>query len=380
MSGPLAGVRVIELAGLGAGPFCGMMLADHGAQVIRIDRLSARALLLAAEKDFLNRSRASFSVDLKSEDGVALVRRLCRSADAVFESYRPGVMERLGLGPDVLLADNPKLVYGRLTGWGQTGPYAAAAGHDINYIALSGVLHATGRAGQRPTPPLNIVGDFGGGGLMLAFGMVAAILSARATGRGQVVDCAMTDGSAVLMSMIYSLRAQGLWQDERGVNLLDSASHYYDTYETADGKFVAIGPIEAHFYRLLLERLGLSDDPDFLVQTDPSRWPRLKARLDEIFRMRTRDEWCQLLEGTDTCFAPVLSLDEAPQHPHNVERGAFVDVEGAMQPAPSPRYSHTNTDNPRPMRSGVERLAAVLAELGYGPRELAALQSRKVVA
>jgi alpha-methylacyl-CoA racemase len=380
MSGPLAGVRVIELAGLGPAPFCGMMLADHGAEVIRIDRPGAQGLLLPPDKDFLNRSRASFAVDLKSEEGVALVRRLCRSADAVLEGYRPGVMERLGLGPDVLLADNPKLVYGRMTGWGQTGPCAAAAGHDINYIALSGVLHATGRAGYRPTPPLNLVGDFGGGGLMLAFGMLAAIVSARATGRGQVVDCAMTEGSAVLMAMIYSLRADGRWRDERGVNLLDSGSHYYDTYETADGKFIAIGAIEPQFYRVLLERLGLANDPDFLARNDESRGPGLKARLDSIFRVRTRDEWCALLEGTDACFAPVLSLDEAPYHPHNIDRRAFVDVEGTMQPAPSPRYSQTRTDDPRPMQTDVAGLVAILAEVGYGPDELAELQARKVVA
>lgn len=379
MSGPLTGVRVIEFAGLGPGPFCGMMLADHGADVIRIDRLGARGLLSAPDKDFLNRSRTSFAVDLKCEDGVALVRRLCRSADAVFEGYRPGVMERLGLGPSVLIAENPKLVYGRMTGWGQTGPYAATAGHDINYVALSGALHATGRSGQRPTPAMNLVGDFGGGGLMLAFGMVAAILSARATGRGQVVDCAMTEGSALLMAMIYSLHAQGLWRDERGMNMLDSGSHYYDTYETADGKFVSIGPVEPHFYKLLLERLGLIDDPEFLAQNDQPRWPRLKARLDEIFRMHSRAEWCGLLEGTDACFAPVLSLDEAPRHPHNVERRAFVNVEGAMQPAPSPRYSQTTTDDPRPMRSGAAGLASILADVGYGPDELTALQARNVV-
>jgi alpha-methylacyl-CoA racemase len=357
-----------------------MMLADHGADVIRIDRLGAQGLLCPPDKDFLNRSRRSFAVDLKCEDGVALVRRLCRSADAVFEGYRPGVMERLGLGPNVLMAENPKLVYGRMTGWGQTGPYAATAGHDINYVALSGALHATGRSGQRPTPAMNLVGDFGGGGLMLAFGMLAAIVSARATGRGQVVDCAMTEGSALLMAMIYSLHAQGLWRDERGMNMLDSGSHYYDTYETADGKFVSIGPVEPHFYKLLLERLGLIDDPEFLAQNDQSRWPRLKARLDEIFRTRSRAEWCRLLEGTDACFAPVLSLDEAPHHPHNVERRAFVDVEGVMQPAPSPRYSETTTDDPRPMRSGVEGLASILADVGYGPQELSALRARNVVA
>ncbi|MDR3470550.1 MAG: CaiB/BaiF CoA-transferase family protein [Devosia sp.] len=379
MTGPLAGVRVIEFAGIGPGPFCGMMLADHGAEVIRVDRLGAQGLVSAPDKDFLNRSRKSFSVDLKTADGITLVRRLCQTADAVFEGYRPGVMERLGLAPDVLGADNPKLVYGRMTGWGQDGPYAHTAGHDINYIALSGALHASGRAGQRPTPPMNLIGDFGGGGLMLAFGLLAAIVSARATGRGQVVDCAMTEGSAVLMAMIYSLRAQGLWSDERGVNLLDSGCHYYDTYETADGKFVSIGSVEPQFYRLLLELIGLADDEDFQVQNDKAQWPRLKAKLDALFRMRTRAEWSAVLEGTDACFAPVMSLDEAPLHPHNLARGAFVEVGGAMQPAPAPRYSLTQNPPPAPMASGAGGIAPLMAELGYAPDELADLRARAVL-
>lgn len=379
MTGPLAGVRVIEFAGLGPGPFCGMMLADHGAEVIRVDRLGAQGLLSAPSKDFLNRSRKSISVDLKAPEGIALVQRLCRTADAVFEGYRPGVMERLGLSPDVLTADNPKLVYGRMTGWGQDGPYAHTAGHDINYIALSGALHASGRAGQRPTPPLNLIGDFGGGGLMLAFGMLAAIISARASGRGQVVDCAMTEGSAVLMAMIYSLRAQGLWSDERGVNLLDSGCHYYDSYETSDGKFISIGPVEPQFYRRLLELIGLVDDLDFEVQNDKALWPGLKARLDANFRTRTRAEWCAVLEGTDACFAPVMSLDEAPLHPHNLARGAFVEVDGSMQPAPAPRYSLTQNPPPTPMDSGAESIAPLLAELGYATDELAELRARAVL-
>ena len=364
MSGPLAGIRVIEFAGIGPGPFCGMMLADHGAEVIRIDRLGAQGLVSAPDRDFLNRSRKSLAVDLKAPEGIALARRLCQGADAVFEGYRPGVMERLGLGPDVLIGDNPRLVYGRMTGWGQDGPYAQAAGHDINYISLSGALHATGRAGQRPTPPMNLIGDFGGGGLMLAFGMVAAIVSARATGRGQVVDCAMTEGSAVLMSMIYSLHAQGLWRDDRGVNLLDSGAHFYDAYETADGRFISVGPVEPHFYRLLLERIGLAEDEDFQAQNDPSRWPRLKARLGDIFRSRTRQAWCELLEGGDACFAPVMSLEEAPHHPHNVARQAFVEVDGALQPAPAPRYSRSPTSDPRPMITGVVPLGSAAAVAG----------------
>jgi len=380
MSGPLAGVRVVEFAGIGPGPFCGMMLADHGADVIRIDRIGAQGLVSAPDKDFLNRSRRSFAVDLKVPEGVALVRALCRSADAVLEGYRPGVMERLGLGPDVLLEDNERLVYGRMTGWGQTGPCAQAAGHDINYIALSGALHATGRAGQPPTPPMNLIGDFGGGGLMLAFGVVSAILSARTTGRGQVVDCAMTEGSAVLMTMIYSLRAQGLWRDERGVNLLDSGCHFYDAYETSDGRFISIGPVEPQFYRLLLEKLGVAADEDFLAQNDAARWPRLKTRLEALFRTRTRDQWCELLEGSDACFAPVLSLDEAPRHPHNAARRAFVPVDGALQPAPAPRFSQTPSSDPRPMRAGFSEVASTLAELGYSAEWLSELKTRNVVA
>jgi len=380
VTGPLAGVRIIEFVGIGPGPFCGMMLADHGAEVIRIDRLGAQGLVSAPDKEFLNRSRKSFAVDLKAPEGTALVRRLCETADAVFEGYRPGVMERLGLGPDVLTGDNPRLVYGRMTGWGQDGPYAHTAGHDINYIALSGALHACGRAGERPTPPMNLIGDFGGGGLMLAFGMLAAIISARATGRGQVVDCAMTEGSAVLMAMIYSLRAQGIWTDERGVNLLDSGSHYYDTYETADGKFVSIGPVEPQFYRQLLALIGLAEDPEFEAQNDRARWPRLKAKLDDHFRTRTRDAWCEVLEGTDACFAPVMGLDEAPSHPHNLARRAFVEVDGVMQPAPAPRYSRTRTADPVAMASGLDGLAPLLAELGYAADDIADLRDRRITA
>ena len=319
--GPLSGIRIIEIAGIGPGPFCGMMLADHGAEVIRVDRApAAPALFGAPSKDVLNRSRKGINVNLKNPEGTELVRRLCRSADGLIEGFRPGVMERLGLGPDVLLKDNPKLVYGRMTGWGQNGPYSQTAGHDINYIALSGALHAVGRAGEKPLPPLNLVGDFGGGGMMLAFGMVAAILKARETGAGQVVDCAMTEGSAVLMSMMYSIRSSGHWLDERGSNILDSGAHFYDTYETSDGRFISLGAVEPQFYRQLLELLGLSHDEEFQVQMDPRRWPRLKDRLTELFKTRTRDEWCGVLEGTDACFAPVMSMAEASTHAHNTAR------------------------------------------------------------
>ena len=380
MTGPLSNVRVIEFAGLGPGPFCGMMLADHGAEVIRIDRFGSRGLVQEPQTDFLNRSRKTIEIDLKHPEGIAVARKLCRSADAVFEGFRPGVMERLGLGPDVLLGDNPALVYGRMTGFGQSGPYSDMAGHDINYIALSGALHACGRAGQSPTPPLNLVGDFGGGGMMLAFGMLAAIINARATGEGQVVDCAMTDGSAVLMAMIYSLRSDGTWTDQRGANLLDGAAHFYDTFETSDGKFVAIGSIEPQFYAELIRRIGLGDDPDLVVQTDPANWPRQKATIAATFLTKTRDEWCEILEGTDACFAPVMSLDEAPHHKHNVARNAFVDVAGAWQPAPAPRYSNTPSAVPRAMTGGAEVTEPLLGGLGLSEADIAKLRRDMIAA
>jgi alpha-methylacyl-CoA racemase len=351
MPGPLNGIRIIELAGIGPGPFCGMMLADHGAEVIRIDRLSpggdpsgpvARNL-----KDPLLRSRTNMALDLKSPDDIARLRELVKTADGLIEGFRPGVMERLGLGPDVLLGDNPRLVYGRMTGWGQTGPYAAAAGHDINYIALSGVLGALGRNGEKPTPPINLVGDFGGGAMMLAFGMVSALLGVKNGAPGQVIDCAMTDGSALLMAMMWGFRSTGLWRDERGANMLDTGAAYYDTYETADGKFVSIGSIEPQFYALLREKLGITDDPLFDAQHDRAQWPAQKARLAEIFKTRTRDEWCATMEATDVCFAPVLGFDEAVAHPHNRDRGTFIEVGGVLQPAPAPRYSATPCDPPR---------------------------------
>jgi alpha-methylacyl-CoA racemase len=319
-----------------------MMLADHGAEVIRVDRPGARI----DARDPLLRSRRLIGVDLKSPEGKAKVRELVKTADGLIEGFRPGVTERLGLGPDVLLADNPRLVYGRMTGWGQTGPYAHAAGHDINYIALAGALHAYGRAGEKPTPPINMVGDFGGGGMMLAFGMVSALLHAQKTGQGQVIDTAMTDGAAVLMSMIWGFRANGIWRDERGVNMLDTGAHFYDTYETADGKFISIGSIEPQFYAELRRLAGLTEDKDFDAQMLMPEWPRLKEKLTALFKTKSRDAWCALMEMTDVCFAPVLSMSEAPSHPHNAARGTFIEVDGVMQPAPAPRYSVTVTDTP----------------------------------
>ena len=342
MAGPLAGLRIIELAGIGPGPFAAMMLADHGAEVIRIDRPGARI----DPRDPLLRSRRLIGLDLKSDEGKARVRELVKTADGLIEGFRPGVTERLGLGPDVLLGDNPRLVYGRMTGWGQYGPYAQAAGHDINYIALAGALHAYGRAGEKPTPPINMVGDFGGGGMMLAFGMVSALLHAKTTGQGQVIDAAMTDGAATLMSMIWGFKANGMWSDDRGTNLLDTAAHFYDTYATSDGKWISIGSIEPQFYAELRRLAGLADDKAFDAQMDRSQWALLKDKLTALFLSKTRDEWCALMEMTDVCFAPVLSMAEAPSHPHNMARGTFVEVDGVVQPAPAPRYSLTVTDTP----------------------------------
>jgi alpha-methylacyl-CoA racemase len=337
MAGPLSGVRIIEMAGLGPAPFCGMMLADHGAEVIVVHRPGGAP----DPRDPLARSRRLVEVDLKTADGVARVHDLVRDADGLIEGFRPGVMERLGLGPDTLLGINPKLVYGRMTGWGQDGPLAARAGHDINYIAIAGALGAFGRAGDKPTPPINMVGDFGGGGLLLAFGMVSAVLNARATGQGQVIDCSMVDGAALLMSMIWGFRATAGWRDERGVNMLDTGAHFYDTYETADGKFIALGAIEPQFYAEFRARAGLADDADFDRQMDRESWPLLKDKLAALFRTRTRDAWSALLEDSDACFAPVLAMSEAPGHAHNHARGTFVSIDGVTQPAPAPRYSVT---------------------------------------
>lgn len=379
MTGPLQGLRIIEFAGIGPGPFCGMMLADHGADVIRIDRTGRRQNDGGLSGDVLLRSRRGMAINLKDDRGVALARDLCASADGVIEGFRPGVMERLGLAPEVLLKANPRLVYGRMTGWGQDGPYAAMAGHDINYIAISGALHAIGRTGERPVPPLNLVGDFGGGGMMLAFGMVSALLHAQRTGKGQVVDAAMSEGAAVLMATIYSRRAAGQWEDRRESNLIDGGAHFYDSYETADGKHVAIGPIEPQFYHLLLDLLDLADDPAFADQLDRNVWPTLKQRIAKRFRTRTRDQWCEIFEGTDACFAPVMSLDEAPDHIHNKARGAFVDVAGVRQPAPAPRYSEMPAAKPAPLEQGGEVTAAILAESGIGLTALDELRREGVI-
>ena len=372
--GPLAGLKIVEMAGIGPAPMCAMLLADAGAEVLRIDRPTPSGL--GIEKpvrfDLLARSRRSVAIDLKQPDGIALVLDLVRSADALIEGFRPGTMERLGLGPEVCLAARPSLVYGRITGWGQTGPLAHAAGHDMNYIALAGALHATGRAGAPPTPPLNLVGDFGGGALYLAFGVLSALLHARQTGTGQVVDAAMVEGAANLMTMFYGLYAAGMQTDKRGANLLDSGAPHYDVYACADGLYLSVAPIEGKFRQILLEKMDLAPAslPDI---RDPAAWPRAKAILAARFREKTRAEWCELLEGTDACVAPVLSLAEAPNHPHNRERGSFVTVDGVVQPAPAPRFSATPCNLPDPPEQAGSSTEAALAEWGVAPERIEAL-------
>jgi alpha-methylacyl-CoA racemase len=378
--GPLAGLKIIELAGIGPGPMTAMMLGDMGADVVRIDRTRPGAMDRLAEPRYSvhGRSRRSVAVDLQNPAGVDVVLRLVAGADGLIEPFRPGVAERLGIGPEPCLARNPRLVYGRMTGWGQEGPLARAAGHDINYIALTGALHAIGREGQAPVPPLNLVGDFGGGGMLLAFGMVCGLLEAQRSGRGQVVDAAMVDGAALLFGAIFGLHEAGVWKDRRGVNLLDTGAPFYDVYETADGKHVAIGSLEPQFYALLLEKSGIAAD-GLPHQHDRSWWPELRRRLTAAFKTRTRDEWCRVMEGTDVCFAPVLSIAEAPEHPQAVARRAFVDVDGVRQPAPAPRFSRTP---PEVSSSAPERGAhteEVLTGCGFSPAEVKDLREAGVV-
>jgi alpha-methylacyl-CoA racemase len=360
MPGPLQGLKVVEMAGIGPGPFAAMMLADMGADVLRIQRPGVRS---DGRVDVLARGRRVLELDLRQPGAADTALKFIDAADVLVEGFRPGVMERLGLGPDVCLARNPRLVYGRMTGWGQTGPLSHAAGHDINYIAISGALHAIGRSGEAPVVPLNYIGDFGGGGMMLAFGVMCAVHEARRSGAGQVVDAAMTDGAALLSAMMYGMKAGGRWSNQRGENLLDGGAHFYDTYACADGKFVAIGSIEPQFYATLREHCGI-DDPLFDQQMDPRLWPVLKLRLADVFKTRTRDEWCALLEGTDACFAPVLDWDEAPAHAHNAARETFVEIDGVVQPAPAPRFSRTTADRPSPVAHPVSDVDALLAHWG----------------
>jgi alpha-methylacyl-CoA racemase len=382
--GPLSGLKIVEVAGIGPGPFAAMMLADMGADVIRVDR-SAQVRggdPALPPGDTLNRGRRSIGLDLKSPEGVETLLRLCEGADGLIEGFRPGVAERLGFGPDVALARNPRLVFGRMTGWGQEGPYALTAGHDINYIALAGVLDALRRDGGQPTPPINLVGDFGGGGMLMAFGMVCGILSAKVSGQGQVVDAAMVDGSATLMSMIWAFKAMGIWDADRpGTNMLDTGTHFYDTYECADGKWVSIGSIEPQFYAELMRYTGLEGEPDLPAQMDKSQWPAFKERMAAVFATKTRDEWSAIMEGTDVCFAPVLSMDEAAAHPHNVERGTFISPNGITQPAPAPRFSATPGVVQRPPAHAGQHTDEILGDwLGLDATGIAELRESGTVA
>ena len=380
MSGPLSGIKVIELAGIGPGPMCAMLLSDLGAEVVRVDRQTPADLGVdrGRKHNVLNRGRRSIAVDLKHPDGVETVLRLVEGADALIEGFRPGVTERLGLGPDTCLERNPTLVYGRMTGWGQDGPLASAAGHDINYIALTGALHAIGPVGGPPVPPLNLVGDFGGGALYLAFGVCAALLEARQSGQGQVVDAAMVDGAASLMGAIYGIHGSGDWSDERGTNTLDGGAHFYGTYQCADGGWVAIGSIEAKFHAELMEKLGL--DPDEIPdRRDKTRWPQWRKRLEDLFAARTRDEWCEIMEGSDICFAPVLSMAEAPSHPHMAARGTFVEIEGVVQPGPAPRFSRTPGQVQGPVVDPGAHSDEVLADWGWTAAEIDGLRSSGAV-
>jgi alpha-methylacyl-CoA racemase len=377
--GPLTGYRVLELAGIGPGPFACMMLSDLGAEVLRIDRLGGRRGLEGLPGSVLDRGRRSVAVNLKHPEGAGVVLRLVEAADALVEGYRPGVAERLGLGPETALRRNPRLVYGRMTGWGQDGPYAAMAGHDINYIALAGALAHIGRAGQRPVPPLNLVGDFGGGGMLLAFGVVCALLETSRSGQGQVVDAAMVDGSAVLMAMMHGLSAMGLWSEPREANLIDGGAPFYDVYETADGGYVSIGSLEPQFYAELLRLTGLAGQGDLPAQMDRSQWPAMKKRLAAVFKTKSRDEWCRLMEGSDVCFAPVLTMREAPGHPHNQARGTFVEVEGVTQPAPAPRFSRTPGAVAGPPAVPGAHTDEALADWGLSGDEIAKLRSAGAV-
>ena len=367
--GPLNGIRIVEFAGIGPGPFAAMLLSDMGAQVIRIDRKGGRT---PGKSEITYRGRKAIALDMKKPEGVETALKLIDKADGLLEGFRPGVMERLGVGPDVCLKRNPKLVYGRMTGWGQTGPLASAAGHDINYIALTGALHGIGRSKSKPVPPLNLVGDFGGGALYLAFGIVCGILEAMRSGAGQIVDTAMTDGSASLMSMFYGMNAMGMWKDERGVNLLDGGAHFYDTYETSDGKYISLGSIEPQFYKELLERAGIADAA-FAAQMDRNAWPSLKAKLSTVIASKSRDEWDKLMLGSDVCYAPVLSLSEAPKHAHNVERKTFIELDGVIQPAPAPRFSRTVPQVQGPPEGADNR--AALKAWGFDDAEVAKLQN-----
>jgi alpha-methylacyl-CoA racemase len=380
MAGPLHGLKLVEIVGIGPAPFAAMLLADLGAEVVRVDRTGGSGFLRGdgGAFDFLGRNRKSIAVDLKNPLGVETVLRLVDAADGMIEGFRPGVAERLGIGPDVCLARNSRLIYGRMTGWGQEGPMANDVGHDLNYIALAGVLHGIGMAGGPPVAPLNLIGDFGGGGLWLAFGMLAALLECKSSGEGQVVDAAMIDGAATLAASIHGAAQMGFWSQQRGTNMLDGGAHFYQAYETGDGKWMSIGSIEQQFYAELLSCLDLEGE-DLPDQMDQSQWPMMKERFATIFKTRTRDEWCAVFEDREVCAAPVLSMLEAPEHPHNVARGTFVPFEGAKQPAPGPRFSRTPGELRSVAPRSGEQTDEVLREGGFAADEIAALREAKAV-
>jgi alpha-methylacyl-CoA racemase len=380
--GPLAAIKVVEFATIGPGPFAAMILSDLGANTLRIDRADR---VVDEDKahpasDVLNRGRRSVAIDLKHPDGAAAALRLIEYADVLIEGFRPGVMEKLGLGPAICLEKNPRLVYGRMTGWGQEGPLATRAGHDINFIALSGVLESIGRSGQRPLPPLNLVGDFGGGGMLLVCGVLSALIERGASGKGQVVDAAMVDGSALLATMFYAFRNMRMWSEERGTNVLDTGAHFYEVYETKDGKYVAVGAIEPQFYAELLARLGLVEDPRFVSQLSREDWPAQKESFAQVFRQKTRDEWCQVFEGSDACFAPVLTALEAPAHPHLAARKTFTTVAGALQPSPAPRFSRTPGAIARPPAAPGAHTDEALRDWGFGEGEIRDLRTKHAIA
>ncbi len=383
-SGPLAGLRILEIAGIGPGPFCAMLLSDMGAEVLRVDRAQSVTGADPANppREVLNRGRRSVGLDLKHPDGLATLLDLVERADGLIEGFRPGVAERLGFGPEVCAERNARLVYGRMTGWGQEGPYAQMAGHDINYISLAGALYHFGRQGERPVPPINLVGDFGGGGLMLAFGMVCALLEASRSGEGQVVDAAMVDGAATLMTMMYGFAAMGFWDtSQRGANMLDTGAWFYDTYETSDGGYISVGSLEPQFYAELVRLSGLADQlGEAPVQYDRASWPERARQLAELIGAKTRDEWCEIMEGTDVCFAPVLSMDEAHRHPHNVARGTFTEHEGVLQPAPAPRFSRTPGAIARPPAHPGQHTDEALADWGLDAQRIGELRAAGAVA
>ncbi len=380
MAGTLSGVKMIEIAGIGPGPFCAMLLADHGAEVLRIDRAgSVRGEFPEKPSgDLLNRNRHSVGMDLKHPEGRAALLQLVEQADVLMEGFRPGVMERLGLGPEPCLARNPRLIYARMTGWGQEGPIANSAGHDINYIALAGALAHIGRAGDKPLPPLNLVGDFGGGGLLQAFGIVCALVERGVSGKGQVIDTAMIDGAATLTTMLHSFVNSIGW-GPRGTNLLDSGAHFYDTYECSDGEFVSVGSIEPQFYAELLRLSGLEGET-LPPQMERAQWPALKQRLEKLFKTKTRDEWCDIMEGSDVCFAPVLTIPEAYEHPHHTARGTFVEVAGVKQPAPAPRFSRSPGSVRRPPPHPGQHTDAALAAWGFDDAEIRKLRDARAIA